>query len=174
MRSFQDGDDITIEPFRAEAFPVVKDLMVDRSAFDRIIASGGFISAATGGAQRRQRPPRPQGERRPGHGRGGLHRLRRLRGRLPQRLGHAVRRGQGRPSWRCCRRASPSAWTGCASMVAQMDAEGFGNCTNHGECEAVCPKGINLGNIARLNRDYLHASLSWGRRPPGAGGGGPG
>ena len=68
----------------------------------------------------------------------------------------------------------PERYERVRKMVAQMDTEGFGSCTNHGECEAVCPKGISLGNIARLNRDFLRASLSWGRRAPDAGGGGPG
>src|SRR5207244_3398065 len=113
MRSFKDGDTITIEPWRAAAFPVIKDLVVDRSAFDRIIAAGGFISV-------------PQGQ--------------------PERYPR-VRR-----------------------MVAQMDAEGFGTCTNHFECEAVCPKSIGVEFIARLNRDYIRASLTSEPRTTSTGG----
>lgn len=173
MRSFQDGDSLTLEPFRADAFPVVKDLIVDRSAFDRIIASGGFISAAIGGAQDANCLPVPKEN-------------------ADLAMDAAACIGCG-ACVAACPNASAMLFTAAKvsqlallpqgqpervervrKMVAQMDAEGFGSCTNHGECEAVCPKGINLGNIARLNRDYLHATLSWGRRPPGAGGGGPG
>ena len=96
MRSFNDGDVLTIEPWRAAAFPVVKDLMVDRGAFDRIIAAGGFVSVRTGNAPEANDHPGAQGRRRAGHGRRRLHRLRRLRRRLPERLGHALRRRQGR------------------------------------------------------------------------------
>ena len=92
MRFFKDGDSLTLEPWRAKAFPVVKDLVVDRSAFDRIIQSGGFISAATGQRPGRQCRPGPQGGRRHGDGRRRVHRLRCLRGRLPERVGHAVHR----------------------------------------------------------------------------------
>ena len=97
MRHFKDGDELYLEPWRAQAFPVVKDLVVDRSAFDRIIAAGGFISVAHRQRPGRQRHPDPQGKRRPRHGRGRLHRLRRLRGHVPQRLGGAVHRRQDRP-----------------------------------------------------------------------------
>ena len=90
MRTFADGDTITIEPWRAKAFPVLKDLVVDRSAFDRIIQAGGFVSVNTGAGTGRERGPRPEGRRRPGDGRGRLHRLRGLRRGLPERIGDAV------------------------------------------------------------------------------------
>ena len=160
MRSFKDGDTITIEPWRAAAFPVLKDLVVDRGAFDRIIAAGGFISVHTGSAPDGNAIPVPKDDAGPGHGRRRLHRLRRLRGRLPERLGHALHRGQGlapRPAAAGPARARPRA---CCSMVAQMDAEGFGTCTNHYECEAACPKEISVEFIARMNRDYIKASLA--------------
>jgi succinate dehydrogenase / fumarate reductase iron-sulfur subunit len=95
MRSFADGAVITIEPFRATPFPLIKDLIVDRSAFDKIQQAGGFISVRTGAAARRQLDPRSEGRRRAGDGRRGLHRLRRLRGRVQERLRDALRRGQG-------------------------------------------------------------------------------
>ena len=173
MRSFKDGDTLTIEPFRATAFPVVKDLIVDRSAFDRIIASGGFISATIGGAQDANDTP-----------------VAKENSDLAMDAAACIGCGA---CVAACPNASamlftaakvsqlallpqgqPERYERVRKMVAQMDSEGFGSCTNHGECEAVCPKGISLGNIARLNRDFLRASLSWGRRPLDAGGGGPG
>jgi succinate dehydrogenase / fumarate reductase iron-sulfur subunit len=173
MRSFKDGDTLTIEPFRATAFPVVKDLIVDRSALDRIIASGGFISAAIGGAQDANSLP-----------------VAKENSDLAMDAAACIGCGA---CVAACPNASAMLFTAAKvsqlallpqgqperqervrKMVARMDAEGFGSCTNHGECEAVCPKGISLGNIARLNRDFLRASLSFGRRPPDAGGGGPG
>ena len=120
----------------------------------------------TGSAPDGNAIPVPKDDADAGDGRRRLHRLRRLRGGLPERLGDAVHRGQGRRTSACCRRASPSAARACAAMVAQMDAEGFGSCTNHGECEAACPKEISVDFIARMNRDYLRASLH-GPRPAG-------
>ena len=96
MRSFHDGDVLTIEPWRAAAFPVIKDLMVDRSAFDRIIAAGGFVSVRTGNAPDGNADPGAEGRCRPRHGRRRMHRLRRVRRGLPECLGHALRRRQGR------------------------------------------------------------------------------
>jgi succinate dehydrogenase / fumarate reductase iron-sulfur subunit len=142
---------------------VLKDLIVDRTAFDRIIAAGGFVSVATGSAPDGNALPIRKERRRPRDGRRGLHRLRRLRGGLPERLAslfvsaklsHLGLLPQGQPE----------RHERVPKMVAQMDAEGFGHCTNHGECEAVCPKDISVSNIARMNRDYLMASLERGRR----------
>jgi succinate dehydrogenase / fumarate reductase iron-sulfur subunit len=170
MRSFKDGDTLTIEPWRAEAFPVVKDLIVDRKAFDRIIAAGGFISAAIGGA--------PDGNAIP---------IRKENADLSMdaaacigcgacvaacpnasamlfvsaKVGHLAMLPQGQPERRERVRA----------MVAQMDAEGFGTCTNHGECEGVCPKAIRMEFIARMNADFVRASLTRGRRAEGSEGG---
>ena len=173
MRIFKDGDTLTIEPFRATAFPVVKDLIINRSALDRIIASGGFISAAIGGAQDANGLP-----------------VAKENSDLAMDAAACIGCGA---CVAACPNASamlftaakvsqlallpqgqPERYERVRKMVAQMDTEGFGSCTNHGECEAVCPKGISLGNIARLNRDFLRDSLSWGRRAPDAGGGGPG
>ena len=140
----------TIEPWRAQAFPVIKDLVVDRGAFDRIIAAGGFVSVQHRQRARRQRDPGAEGRRRPGDGRGRVHRLRRVRRRLPERLGDAVHRRprsrtsallpQGQPE-RDARvlEHGRGAWT----------TEGFGACTNHYECEAACPKEIRAASSSR-------------------------
>ena len=123
MRHFTDGDTIDIEPWRARAFPVIKDLVVDRDAFDRIIQAGGYITAPTGSAPEAHATPVPKADADAAFERGRLHRLRRLRGGLPERLRHAVHRRQGHPPRRCCRRASRSATPGCIGMV---DAHGRG------------------------------------------------
>jgi succinate dehydrogenase / fumarate reductase iron-sulfur subunit len=158
MRSFGDGDRITLEPWRAAAFPVVKDLIVDRSAFDRIIAAGGFISAPTGSAPDGNAIPVPKEN-------------------ADLAMDAAACIGCG-ACVAACPNASASLFTAAKisqlallpqgqperlhrvrRMVARMDEEGFGNCTNHGECEAACPKGISLETIARMNRDFIRASV---------------
>lgn len=156
MRSFRDGDSITIEPWRAAGFPVIKDLVVDRSAFDRIIAAGGFISVATGNA--------PDGNAI----------------LVPKKNADAAMDAAQCIGCGACVAACPngSAMLFVAAkvshlgllpqgqpergeralnMVARMDEEGFGTCTNHAECEAACPKEIRIEFIARMNRDYLKA-----------------
>ena len=173
MRSFKDGDSITIEPWRAGAFPVIRDLVVDRSAFDRIIAAGGYISANVGSAQDANALP-----------------VRKENAELAMDAAACIGCGA---CVAACPNASAMLFTAAKvshlallpqgqpervdrarRMVAQMDAEGFGNCTNHGECEASCPKEIGVDHIARLNRDFLKASLVHGRRPAASGGGGTG
>jgi succinate dehydrogenase / fumarate reductase iron-sulfur subunit len=158
MRSFNDGDTIVVEPWRAKAFPVIKDLTVDRSAFDRIIASGGFISVNTGNAQDANSLPIPKAQ-------------------ADAAFEAAACIGCG-ACVATCKNASamlfvsakvsqlallpqgqPERYKRVQNMVAQMDAEGFGNCTNTGACEAECPKGISLENIARMNRDYYSAKF---------------
>lgn len=156
MRLFNDGDSITIEPWRARPFPVIKDLVVDRSAFDRIIQSGGFISVSTGGA--------PDGNAVPV---------------AKEAADRAMDAAQCISCGACvaaCKNASAMLFTSAKvshlgllpqgqaerdrrvlNMVKQMDEEGFGNCTNTGSCEAVCPKEISLDFIARMNRDYAKA-----------------
>src|SRR5512135_1933530 len=159
MRSFKDGDALTIEPWRAAAFPVIKDLMVDRSAFDRIVAAGGFISVNTGNAPDANAILVPKDN-------------------TDLAMDAAVCIGCGACVAACPNASAvlflgakvvhlnrlpqgqPERYRRVVSMVRQMDAEGFGSCTNHGECEAVCPKEIRIDAIARLNRDYLKASLS--------------
>ena len=156
MRCFSDGDEITIEPWRADAFPVIKDLVVDRDSL-RPHHPGGRL-------HQRQHRLGPRGALRAGaeaeggpllHG-GGLHRLRRLRRRLPQRLRHALPRREDHPP----RRAAPGpagARRPRRRMVNQHDHEGFGGCTNIGECSPACPKEIPLDVINQLNKDLRHA-----------------
>ncbi|MGE5177251.1 MAG: succinate dehydrogenase/fumarate reductase iron-sulfur subunit [Hyphomicrobiales bacterium] len=171
MRTFRDGDTITIEPWRARSFPVVRDLVVDRSAFDRIIAAGGFITAPTGSAPDANAIPVPKEN-------------------ADLAFDAATCIGCG-ACVAACPNASAMLFTAAKvshlallpqgqaerarrvrGMVARMDAEGFGNCSNHRECEAACPKGISIDNIARLNRDYIKASLTHGRRAETEGGDG--
>jgi succinate dehydrogenase / fumarate reductase iron-sulfur subunit len=157
MRQFKDGDVIYVEPWRAGAFPVIKDLMVDRSSFDRIIQAGGYISVRTGSA--------PDGNAMP--------------------IGKAVS-DEAMSAAECigcgacaaaCPNASASLFTAAkishlsllpqgdpersraTDMVREMDAEGFGSCTNHGECSSVCPKGIDMRYIGRMNRELLRQLL---------------
>jgi succinate dehydrogenase / fumarate reductase iron-sulfur subunit len=158
MRKFKDGDTITIEPWRAAAFPVVKDLVVDRSALDRIIAAGGFISVATGQAPEANNIAIAR-----------------------ERVEHSMDAAQCIGCGACvaaCKNASASLFTAAkiahlgllpqgeterssrvVRMVDQMDAEGFGHCTNEAECQAVCPKEIPIATIARMYRDYTKASF---------------
>jgi succinate dehydrogenase / fumarate reductase iron-sulfur subunit len=157
MRHFKDGDTVTIEPWRAAPFPVVKDLVVDRSAFDRIIQAGGFVSVPTGSAPDAHAVPVPKADADDAfdaatcigcgacvaacpNGSASLFTAAKIThlGLLPQ--------GQ------------PERDSRALAMVEQMDIEGFGGCTNTGECTAVCPKGIPLDTIARMNHDYLNAS----------------
>jgi succinate dehydrogenase iron-sulfur subunit len=158
MRSFKDGDVLTIEPWRAASFPVIKDLMVDRSAFDRIIAAGGFVSVRTGNAPEANDLPVPKDDAELSMDAAACIGCGACVAACPNasamlfvaaKTGHLSVLPQGKPEQ--YRRAT--------SMIDQMDAEGFGSCTNHGECEAVCPKEIRLEFIARLNRDYFKATL---------------
>lgn len=156
MRFFKEGDTITIEPWRAASFPVIKDLVVDRSAFERIIQSGGYISVSTGGAPDGNAIPIPKAD--------------------ADKAFDAAACIQCGACVAACKNASAMLFTAAKishlsllpqgkveedrrvlSMVAQMDAEGFGSCTNIGSCEAACPKGITLDNMARMNRLYLKA-----------------
>jgi succinate dehydrogenase / fumarate reductase iron-sulfur subunit len=162
MRRFKDGDTITIEPWRAKAFPVLKDLVVDRSAFDRLVAAGGYVSVNCGGA--------PDGNAIP----------------ISKELSEAAM-----DSAACigcgacvaaCKNASAHLFMSAkishlallpqgqvernrrvVSMVQQADAEGFGSCSNEGECEAVCPKDIPISNIARMTREYVSAMFIVGK-----------
>lgn len=162
MREFPDGSLITVEPFRADAFPVIKDLVVDRSALDRIIAAGGYISVNTGSAPDANAIPIPKEI-------------------AEEAMDAAACIGCG-ACVAACPNASAALFTGAKisqlallpqghpererrviSMVEQMDAEGFGNCSNHGECEAACPKGISIVNIARMRREYIRAMRTGGQ-----------
>jgi succinate dehydrogenase / fumarate reductase iron-sulfur subunit len=159
MRKFKDGDTITVEPWRAAAFPVQRDLVVDRGAFDRLIASGGYVSVNTGSA--------PDGNAIP----------------VPKDVAEAAMDaaaciGCG-ACVAACKNASASLFVGAkvsqlallpqghperasrvTAMVQTMDGLGFGNCSNEAECEAVCPKEISIANIARMRREYMRALLT--------------
>lgn len=156
MRHFKDGDTIVVEPWRARAFPVLKDLIVDRSAFDRIIQAGGYIGVDTGGAQDANALPIPKDDAEASMDAAACIGCGACVAACPNasamlfvsaKISHFAHLPQGQPERAARARA----------MVARMDAEGFGNCTNVGECEAVCPKQIKLVNIAVMNRDYLKA-----------------
>lgn len=159
MRHFKDGDTIVVEPWRARAFPVLKDLSVDRTAFDRIIQAGGYISVNTGNARDANEIPIGKDI-------------------ADDAFNSATCIGCG-ACVAACKNASamlfvsakvsqlamlpqgkPERKKRVEAMVAQMDAEGFGACTNTGACSAECPKEISLSNIARMNREYLSAKLS--------------
>lgn len=158
MRHFSDGDTIIVEPFRADAFPVVKDLVVDRAAFDRVMQAGGYISVKTGPKPDANSTPIPKHN-------------------ADEAFFSATCIGCG-ACVAACPNASASLFTGAKvsqyallpqgqpererrvlNMVHQMDKEGFGNCSNIGECSAACPKDIKLENISRMKREYVRASL---------------
>ncbi|MBW3470351.1 succinate dehydrogenase/fumarate reductase iron-sulfur subunit [Arthrospiribacter ruber] len=159
MRSFNDGETITIEPWRATAFPVMKDLVVDRSSFDRIMQAGGYVSVNTGGVPDANEIPIPK--------------------RIADEAFDAATCIGCGACVAACKNASAMLFTSAKisqlallpqgqverkeraeRMIAQMDAEGFGACTNTGACSIECPKGISLTNIARMNREYFSAVVS--------------
>jgi succinate dehydrogenase / fumarate reductase iron-sulfur subunit len=164
MRKFKDGDTIWIEPFRAKAFPIIRDLVVDRSALDRIIAAGGYIDVRTGSAPN-------------------ANNIAIEKHLSDEAFDSAACIGCG-ACVASCKNASAMLFTSAKvsqlallpqgqpertrrviNMVKQLEAEGFGNCTNLYECEAACPKGITVDNIARLNREYMIACAKEGVRP---------
>jgi len=158
MRHFADGDTIVIEPFRAKAFPIIKDLVVDRGAFDTIIRAGGFISANTGGAQDANALPVPQANAEKAMDAAACIGCGACVAACPNaaamlftgaKISHLALLPQGRPE--AAQRA--------LQMLRTMDELGFGNCTNERECEAECPKEISIVNIARMNREFLKASF---------------
>jgi succinate dehydrogenase / fumarate reductase iron-sulfur subunit len=162
MRSFSDGDAIDVEPWRSRAFPVIKDLVVDRSAFDRIIQSGGYITVPTGSAPDAQAIPVPKPV-------------------ADTAFENATCIGCGACVAACPNGSSmlftsakvthlnslpqgqPERESRVLNMVATMDAEGFGGCTNSGECTVACPKGIPMASIANLNREYIRAVRKSGK-----------
>lgn len=159
MRAFKDGDTIVVEPWRSAAFPVIKDLMVDRSAFDRIVQAGGFISVNTGNAVDGNSLPINKDAADASFaaamciGCGACVAACKNSSAmlfLSAKVAHLALLPQG----------DPERKSRVMNMVAQMDKEGFGACTNTGACEATCPKEISISNIARLNNEYLRASLT--------------
>ena len=159
MRAYKDGDTIVIEPWRANSFPVLKDLVVDRGAFDRIIQAGGYISVNTGSAQDANAIPIEKDKADASFaaaaciGCGACVAACKNSSAMlfvAAKVTHLAMLPQG----------SPERKSRALNMVAQMDKEGFGSCTNTGACEAVCPKGISIENIARLNREYIMAGLT--------------
>lgn len=159
MRTFKDGDEITIEPWRAAAFPIIKDLAVDRSSFDRVIQAGGFVSVNTGTAPDGNAIPISKSTAEMAFdaatciGCGACVAACKNASAMlfvSAKVAHLSLLPQGQPERK--RRVQ--------SMVAQMDQEKFGSCTNEGECSAVCPKGISFENIVRLNREYLRSNFS--------------
>ncbi len=159
MREYKDGDTIVVEPFRARAFPVIKDLAVNRFAFDRIIQAGGYISVATGQAQDGNAIPIGKDQSSKAFDAATCIGCGACVAACPNgsamlftsaKVSHLALLPQGRPE--AARRVQ--------AMVAQHDAEGFGMCSNIGACEAECPKEISLENIARLNREYTSASFT--------------
>jgi succinate dehydrogenase / fumarate reductase, iron-sulfur subunit len=159
MRSFDDGDTIVIEPYRSRALPVIKDLVVDRTAFDRIIGSGGYVSAKSGGVPDANAIP------------------------IPKQNADLAMDAAACIGCAACVAACPNASamlfvsakvshlgllpqgqaereSRVLNMVSKMDTEGFGNCSNEYQCEAACPKGISVSNIARMNRDYFKSSAA--------------
>jgi len=154
MRAYKDGDSIIVEPWRANAFPVIKDLVVDRSAFDRIIQAGGYISVNTGNAVDANAIPIEKDKADAAFaaaaciGCGACVAACKNSSALlfvSAKVSHLALLPQG----------GPERKSRAVSMIAQMDKEGFGSCTNTGACEAVCPKEISIENIARLNREYM-------------------
>lgn len=156
MRHYKDGDELTIEPWRSSAFPVIKDLVVDRSAFDRIIQAGGYISVNTGSAPEANLIPVPHDVASDAFNAATCIGCGACVAQCPNgaaqlftaaKVSHLNLLPQGQPE----------RWERTENMVAQMEEESFGSCTNFAECEAVCPKGISIDFIARMNRDYVKA-----------------
>jgi succinate dehydrogenase / fumarate reductase, iron-sulfur subunit len=159
MRQYKDGDTIVVEPFRASAFPVLKDLAVDRSSFDRIIQAGGYISVATGQAQDGNAIPISKEDSSKAFEAAACIGCGACVAACPNgsamlftsaKVSHLALLPQGRPE----------AAKRVQAMVAQHDLEGFGMCSNIGACEAECPKGISIDNIARMNREFTAASFT--------------
>lgn len=159
MRAFKDGDTIVVEPWRSRAFPVLKDLMVDRQAFDRIIQAGGYVSVNTGNAVDANAIPIDKKDADEAFAAAACIGCGACVATCPN--GSAMLFVSAKISQLALLpQGHPERKSRAMNMVAQMDKEGFGNCTNIYACEAECPKGISVAHIARMNREYLTASLS--------------
>jgi succinate dehydrogenase / fumarate reductase iron-sulfur subunit len=159
MREYNDGDEIWIEPWRASAFPIIKDLVVDRGSFDRIIQAGGYISVRTGGTPDANAIPIAKDSAEDAMDGATCIGCGACVAACPNasamlftsaKVGHLANLPQGQPE----------RYARVLDMILQMDADGFGNCTNHGACENACPKGISIDYIAWLNRDYMKSAFS--------------
>jgi len=171
MRHFRDGDELTLEPWRSKAFPVVRDLAVDRGAFDRVVQAGGFVSVNTGSAPDGNALPVPKDDADLAMDAAQCIGCGACVAQCPNgaaqlftsaKVSHLALLPQGQPE----------RWRRVEAMVAQLEEEAFGSCTNFGECEAVCPKGIRLDFIGMLNRDWLKAARRPGREAAAGGGAG--
>ena len=161
MRHFNSGDTIVIEPFRSLAFPIKKDLLIDRSALDRIIQAGGYVSVNTGGTPDGNSTPIPSLDSELAMDAAACIGCGACVANCPN--GAAMLFASAKVSQLCLLpQGQVERKQRAMDMVAQMDEEGFGNCTNAKECEAVCPKGISIRNIARLNKEYIKAMLTEG------------
>ncbi len=159
MREYKDGDTIVVEPWRSNAFPVIKDLMVDRTAFDRIIEAGGYISVNTGNAEDANNLPIDRAKAEEAFNAAACIGCGACVAACPN--GSAMLFVSAKVSQLALLpQGDPERKTRVMNMIAQMDKEGFGNCSNVYNCEAECPKGISVANIARMNREYLRATLS--------------
>ena len=161
MRNFQDGDTVTLEPWRAKAFPVVKDLVVDRSSFDRIVAAGGYFSGMTGAAPDANAVLVAKPEADKAFDYATCISCGACVAACPNasaslftaaKISHLALLAQGKPERK----------QRVVKMTQQMTEEGFGDCSNHGECQAVCPQGISIDAIAQMRREYIRAKLPFG------------
>jgi succinate dehydrogenase / fumarate reductase iron-sulfur subunit len=158
MRHFRDGDEIYIEPFRARAFPPIKDLVVDRSAFDRIIQAGGYISVSTGSAPEANSTPVPEQDAESALDAAACIGCGACVAACPNAAAQLFTSAKV-THLRTLPQGQPERYQRAERMVARMEEEGFGACTNHGECEAVCPAGISINAIAHMNHDFLKAKF---------------
>ena len=159
MRRFKDGDEISVEPWRARAFPVIKDLVVDRSALDRIVAAGGYISVNTGSAPEANSVPVPRADSEASMDAAACIQCGACVAACKNASAHLFV-GAKVSHLALLPQGKPERGTRALSVVRQADAEGFGSCSNEGECEAVCPKQISIRTIAQLIREYTRASLA--------------
>ncbi len=161
MREFKNGDTITIEPWRANAFPVIKDLVVDRTAFDRIVAKGGYVSVNTGSARDANETPIGKEDADKAFDAATCISCGACVAACPNASASLFVSAKV-SQYTYLPQGHPERERRVLKMVSQMDDEGFGNCSNHGECEAVCPKGISIQNIAIMRREYVKAALKTG------------